>query len=427
MSDYVKMIRGLKTPDAIAQLTHLYGHREGAAVYQLDRYTRILKKHEERFHSERELSLVSAPGRTEIGGNHTDHNNGRVLAAAINLDTICAVSPNSDNIARIHSEGYEPFEVDLTELKPVAEEQGRSASIVRGIAARMKELGYMIGGFDAVLSSDVLSGSGLSSSAAFEVLICAVIDSLYNGWEVPAKTRAQIAQYAENKYFGKPCGLMDQMASSVGGLISIDFVEETPKTKSLTYDFAKKGFALVIVNTGSAHDNLTEDYAAIRAEMQSVAAHFGKKVLREVIPEEVIREIRSLREEVGDRAVLRAIHYFDENERVLKQIAALEDDNLHAFLKAVMESGNSSWKLLQNVTCPKNGDQSLAIALTLTKRFLHSTGAYRVHGGGFAGTIQAYIPNDKLADYVAYMENVFGDHCCFVADIRPEGAARIII
>ncbi len=426
MSDYVKMIRGLKTPEAIAQLSHLYGHREGAAVYQLDRYTRILKKHEERFHSERELTLVSAPGRTEISGNHTDHNNGRVLAAAINRDTISAVSPNNDNIARIHSEGYEPFEVDLTKLEPVPEEEGKSASIVRGVAARMKDMGYMIGGFDAVVSSDVLSGSGLSSSAAFEVLVCAIYDSLYNGWEVPAMTRAKIAQYAENVYFGKPCGLMDQMASSVGGLIAIDFVEETPKIKSLAYDFAKKGFALVIVNTGSSHDNLTDNYAAIRTEMQAVAAHFGKKVLREVIPEEVVRDIRSLREEVGDRAVLRALHYFDENERVLKQTAALEDDNLHSFLKYVMESGNSSWKLLQNVTC-ESSDQSLALALTLTKRFLHCTGAYRVHGGGFAGTIQAYIPNDKLSEYVTYMENVFGNHCCFITDIRPEGAARILI
>ena len=276
MNQYAEMIRNLKTPEVMERLIRLYGNRDGMLVAQNARYARMLKKHEELFNTTEPVYLISAPGRTEIGGNHTDHNSGKVLAASVNLDTLAAVSSRDDMEVTVHSEGYGPITVDLSDLTARKEEEGTTASLVRGVAARMKELGYKIGGFDAAVTSSVGSGSGLSSSAAFEVMVCAIFDKLYNGWTVDYKTQAMIAQYAENVYFGKPSGLLDQMASATGGLVFIDFKHTQAKVKPVAYDFAQKGYSLVVVNTGGSHAGLTDHYAAIPAEMRQVAACFGE-------------------------------------------------------------------------------------------------------------------------------------------------------
>ena len=294
MNKYAQMISQLKTPEVMKQLTYIYGQREGMLVSQTARYTRLLKRHEEIVNNSDNLLMISAPGRTEIGGNHTDHNRGKVLAAAVNLDTLAAVTPRNDNIVNIHSEGYAPMSVDLNDLAMVEAEKGTTAALVRGVANKLKEEGYAIGGFDAVMTSTVRGGSGLSSSAAVEVLLCAIFDELYNGGHaLDAKHRARISQYAENVYFGKPCGMLDQMASSLGGLAYMDFKEDDPELQAVSYDFAAKGYALVVVNTGGSHDDLTDDYAAVPAEMRAVAAFFGESSLRRVqIRKEVGRPLR---------------------------------------------------------------------------------------------------------------------------------------
>lgn len=424
MNQYAAMIRALKTPAVMARLTHLYGHRDGMLVAQTARYTRLLKKHEELFNVDGPVQLISAPGRTEISGNHTDHNRGRVLAAAVNLDTVAAVSPREDLTVRLHSDGYPELTLSLDDLSPSPREEGKTAALVRGVAARMRELGYPIGGFDAAVMSNVLSGSGLSSSAAFEVLLCAIFDSLYGGLKISAPDRAKIAQYAENHYFGKPSGLMDQMASSVGGLVTIDFKKDDPDIKPISYDFAARGYALVVVSPGGSHDDLTADYAAIPKEMKEVAACFGETVLRKVRPEQLFQEIATVREKTSDRAVLRAMHYFSENSRVADQVEALEKDDLQAFFRDVIASGRSSFMYLQNVYASP-GAQQLSLALALAESMLGSAGAWRVHGGGFAGTTLNFVPLHRVASFTETMEAAFGPHCCYQLDIRPEGAARI--
>lgn len=370
------------------------------------------------------IQLISAPGRTELSGNHTDHNRGKVLAAAVNLDTVAVVSPRQDLLMRLCSDGYPPIELTLDQLSPIPEEAGKTSALIRGVAARMQELNYPIGGFDAAVTSNVLSGSGLSSSAAFEVLICAIFDGLYGNWQVSPKVRAQIAQYAENMYFGKPCGLMDQMASSVGGLVAIDFKKDDPDVKPLNYDFAQKGYAVVVVNTGGSHDDLTADYAAIPAEMKQVAAYFGEEVLRKVRPEQLYQEMAGLRKKVSDRALLRAIHYFNENRRVADQVAALEQDDLNAFFQYVIDSGHSSFMYLQNVMA-RHEEQQLSLALALAESQLRGKGAWRVHGGGFAGTTLNFVPQAQVPSFIEQMEAAFGPRSCLTLDIRPEGAARI--
>ena len=420
-SDLMRMI---KSAEGMTRMVQLYGSREGEVARQMERYMLLLKRHEDLFGTEKMPLLVSAPGRTELCGNHTDHNNGRVLAAAVNLDTVAAVSPRDDLQITLHSEGFAPIRVDLNNLSPVKEEQGTPASIIRGIAARMQEMGCMVRGFDGTATSNVLSGSGLSSSAAFEVLICAIFDALYNGMKVDPIERAKIAQYAENVYFGKPCGLMDQMASSVGGMVTIDFKEKDAKVEAIACDFAAKGYALCVVNTGGDHGDLTDDYAAIRKEMEAVAAHFGKHVLREVELETVESHVGELRRACGDRAVLRALHYYDENARVLEQAAAIRGGDLPAFFDAVKRSGDSSWKLLQNVYA-RSTEEQMAMGIELSRRFLHGDGAQRVHGGGFAGTIQAYVPLDRLDDYKKLMEDAFGPGSCTALMVRPEGAVMM--
>lgn len=426
MNQYAQMIRQLKTPAVMKRLTQLYGQRDGMLVEQTARYTHVLKRHEELVGSEEPVLLISAPGRTEIGGNHTDHNQGKVLAAAVNLDTLAAVNKRGDQTVRVFSDGYEPMHMDLSDLEPKEEERGTTAAMIRGVAAKMVKMGYAVGGFDAAVTSTVRGGSGLSSSAAFEVLACAIFDILYNGWMVDPKVRAQISQYAENVYFGKPSGLMDQMASSVGGLTFMDFKNEDPKITELNYDFAKQGMALVVVNTGGSHDDLTPDYAAIPAEMRLVAECFGEKTLRRVRPEQFMQSVPMLREKLEgknpDRAILRASHYFSENRRAEEEFEALQQDNLAEFLRLVIESGNSSFMYLQNVFSKPTG-QELSLALMLAASKLRGKGAWRVHGGGFAGTTLNFVPQKELSGFVREMEAVFGARSCNVLDIRPEGAA----
>lgn len=428
MSQYAEMIRKLKTPEVMKNLTHLYGRRDGVLVGQSARYTRLLKRHEELIGTENKVLLVSAPGRTEIGGNHTDHNSGKVLAAAINLDSLSAVNARSDTLVRFYSEGYAPVEISLDDLAPRKEEEGTTAALIRGVAAKMNALGYQVGGFDAVVTSTVLAGSGLSSSASVEVMVCAIFDALFCGWTVPPKDRAQISQYAENVYFGKPSGLMDQMASSVGGLTYIDFKDEEAKITAIAYDFSKKGLAMVVVNTGGSHDDLTADYAAIPSEMRAIARCFGEKALRGVRPEQFMQSIPMLREKLQgentDRAILRAAHYFAENKRVVDEMEALKHDDLPAFLEAVIQSGRSSFMYLQNIYA-KVDSQEVALALMLAEAKLSGKGAWRIHGGGFAGTTLNFVPQNDLDSFVRDMETVFGPRSCTVLDIRPEGAAYL--
>lgn len=424
MNQYANMIRALNTAPVMDQLKKLYGDRDGMLVKQIARYTRVLKRHEAAFHSENPVHLVSAPGRTEIGGNHTDHNKGRVLAAAVNLDTLAAVSARDDMLVHLHSEGYPELTVDLSDLSVRPEEAGTTAALIRGVAARMAELGYQVRGFDAAATSTVASGSGLSSSAAFEVMICAILDHLYNGFVVDFKTRAKISQYAENVYFGKPSGLLDQMASAAGGLVTVDFKQDDPDVRPMAFDFAKQGYALVVVGTGGSHADLTDEYAAIPAEMKQVAALFDQPYLRCIRPEEFERALPELRGKVSDRALMRAMHFFAENKRVERQVAALERADVPAFLREIIASGRSSFMYLQNVFA-QGGDQSLSLALAMAEDMLGERGAWRIHGGGFAGTTLNFVPQDQVETFVARMEAAFGERCCHVLDIRPTGAAVI--
>ena len=426
MNQYANMIRNLKSPEGMQRLMYLYGDRDGMLVEQTGRYTGILKRHEELFHeTDKEVMLISAPGRTEIGGNHTDHNRGRVLAAAINLDTLSAVSARDDMEVHVYSDGYAPVKLDLNELSIVESEKGTTASLIRGVAARMKELGYKIGGFNAAVTSSVASGSVLSSSAAFEVMICAILDQLYNGFSIDFITRAKISQYAENVYFGKPSGLLDQMASSAGGLVTVDFRNDDPEVRAMNFDFAKYGYALVVVATGGSHADLTDDYAAIPAEMKQVAAEFGEPYLRRVRSEEFYLALPKLRGKVSDRALMRALHFFEEDERVVRQVAALDRNDLFAFMWEIICSGRSSYMYLQNVYA-HNDDQSLSLALAMAEHLLlEKDGAWRIHGGGFAGTTLNFVPTAELKHFIETMEAAFGEHCCHVLDIRPEGPAVV--
>jgi len=409
-------------------MIELYGNSSSEQKRQAMRYTRLLEKFRKTYGRE-EAFLFSSPGRTEIGGNHTDHNHGRVLAGAVNLDNIAAATPNGMNKVRISSEGYEPFEVDLEVLNPLAEEQFTSAALVRGICSRLKELGYSIGGFDACIDGEVPNGSGLSSSACFEVLIGAMVNHLFNDGKIDPIEIAIVGQYAENQFFGKPCGLMDQTACSVGGLVTIDF--ENPKktiVKKVNFDFTKSGYALVITDTGGSHANLNDEYASLPREMKSVAAGLGATVLRQVSMEKMLEAIPTLREKVGDRAILRSIHFQGDNARVVRQVEALEQNNFAAFLKMVTESGFSSYMYNQNIyPIIDVFHQGVALALALSHLVLDGQGAWRVHGGGFAGTIQAFVPQHLLEKYVATLEPVFGKGACHILFIRNQGAARIVV
>ena len=365
----------------------------------------------------------SAPGRTEIGGNHTDHQRGRVLAAAVNLDTVAAVRVNGTDTIRILSQGYPMCEVNLSELEPVASEINSTPALIRGVAARFAQMGCQVRGFDAYVESTVLPGSGLSSSAAYEVLIGTIINHLFYEGKASQPLVAQIGQYAENVFFGKPSGLMDQMASSVGGLVTIDFFDkENPAIKSVNFDFAACGHALCIIDSRASHADLTDEYAAVPGELKEVCAYFGKEVLTQVDEADFFAALPALRERCGDRAVLRGIHEYQENKRVDAQVAALESGDFDGFLKLVSESGRSSWMYLQNVIpAGYKEHQEMAVALALCEKYLAGKGAFRVHGGGFAGTVQAFVPNDMLDSFVAGIDAVLGAGACHVLSIRPQG------
>ncbi len=395
---------------------------------QKQRYIKIVTKFEEFFGLDREVEMFSAPGRTEVGGNHTDHNHGCVLAASVNLDAVAAVSANGENIVRVKSEGYKIDAVDLRELGVMPSERGKSEALIRGVCAAFKNRGYNIGGFDAATASDVLSGSGLSSSAAFEVLLGTILNHLYNDGKISAVEIAQIAQFAENEYFGKPCGLMDQMACSVGGFVKIDFKDPAfPVIEKLEFDFASSNHALCIVDTGGDHSDLTDEYAAVRGEMEAVAAKFGKGVLRDVDRAEFEKNISVIRDVAGDRAVLRAMHFYNENDRVAKQADALTSGDFEAFKSLIVESGFSSYMYNQNVyTCRAPENQPVSVALAICQQVLSGKGAWRVHGGGFAGTIQAFVPAELLDEFKSKICAVFGEKACYVLNIRPDGGIKVI-
>ena len=375
-----------------------------------------------------DAALFSGPGRTEIGGNHTDHQHGHVLCGSVDLDMLACAAPNGLNVIRILSEGYPALEVGLDELLPHVEERNTSAALVRGVAAKIQEQGYSPAGFDAYIASDVLSGSGLSSSAAYEVLIGNILNRFCCGGVLSPVDIAKIGQYAENVYFGKPCGLMDQMGSSVGGAVAIDFSDPAdPVVRQVGYDFSQSGHALCIVDTGSCHADLTDDYADITREMGAVAAHFGRQVLRDVPEADFCAAIPELRRECGDRAVLRALHFYADDRKALDEADALEARDFNRFLALVNASGLSSALHLQNtwsVADPRQ--QAIPLALAIGRELLEGTGAIRVHGGGFAGTIQAFLPEEKLASFQTGMEKLLGAGRCHILHIRPQGGCVVL-
>ncbi len=399
-----------------------------AVETQKPRYIRLINEFIKLFGEERDVIITSAPGRTEVCGNHTDHNNGKVLAASVNLDAVAVAAKNDEGIVRVKSDGHAMNVVDTVELLPDESEFGHSTAMVRGVVAKIEGLGYSIGGFDCVTTSDVIGGSGLSSSAAFEVLLGTTLSYLYNDGVISAVEIAKTAQYAENVFFGKPCGLLDQMASSVGTFVTIDFEStENPKIRKVDFDFSKSGHSLCIVDTGGNHSDLTDDYAAVRAEMEDVAVALGKDVLREISFEDFKQAVPSLLGRVSDRALLRAFHFYRENTRVEKAVAALESGNFDEFKKVINESGRSSYMYNQNVYTPKDpAEQKISLALCISEEVLGVNGAYRVHGGGFAGTIQAFVPNELLEEYKNAVENVFGKGSCHVLIIRPVGGTRVL-
>ena len=368
----------------------------------------------------------SAPGRTEIGGNHTDHQRGHVLAAAVNLDTLAAVRRNGTGQIRVLSQGYPLCVVDLDRLEPVAEEVNSTPALIRGVAARFAQLGCRVEGFDAYCTSTVLPGSGLSSSAAFEVLIGTIINHLFFDARVSQPEIAQIGQYAENVFFGKPCGLMDQTASAVGNLVTIDFFKkEAPAIRPVDFDFSACGHALCIIDSHASHADLTDEYAAIPMEIGRVCRHFGKEVLSEIPEAEFYAAIPALRAECGDRAVLRCVHFYQDDARVPRQVAALEQGDFGQFLELVKESGRSSWMYLQNVVpAGYKEHQDMALSLALCQHYLQDKGAYRVHGGGFAGTVQAFVPFELLDSFRAGIDAALGQGSCHVLSIRPQGGVE---
>ena len=410
-----------------ARLTYIYG--EAALEAQKARYAAAVTEFESIYGTDRDAALYSVAGRSELSGNHTDHNFGCVVAASIDLDIIAVAAPNADHTVRVKSEGFPEDVVDLNTFKaPNPDRFGRSDALIAGMAAGFLKDGYKVGGFDAYTTSNVLKGSGISSSAAFEDMIGNIFNHIYNDGKVDNVEIAKLAQYSENQFFGKPCGLMDQMACGVGGIIAIDFADPTaPIIEKVDFDITAAGYNLCIVNTGGNHADLTDDYASVPAEMKAVAAAFGKKVLREVDEDELIAKIPALRETLGDRAIMRALHFFAENRRVALQKAALSEGDLDRFFENVIASGRSSFCYLQNVYTSKNlTEQGLSLALCLAERVLGGKkAAWRVHGGGFAGTIQAFVPTEDVETFRTTMDAAFGEGRCMVLRIRPVGAVKI--
>jgi len=406
----------------------LYGTDAKVLKEQAERYADLMGDFKKAYGSD-DVQLFSSPGRTEIGGNHTDHNNGRVLAGAVNLDIIAVAAPNDKNLIRVKSVGYPDFQVDLADLKIDESDFYTSASLMKGICARMKQRGYKTGGFDACVEGRVPKGSGLSSSASFEVLVGTIINEFFNDGKMPAVENAIIGQWAENNYFGKPCGLMDQTACSVGGLITIDFKDPAkPIVKEVDFDFVSTGFSLVITDVGGGHDDAAsqEEYASLPTEMKSVAAELGASVLREVTLEQIVEKIPEIRKKTGDRAILRAYHFQGDNQRVVDQVTALENDDFQAFLKMVVDSGYSSYMYNQNIyDVVHKHEQVVSLALALSEMVLKGSGAWRVHGGGFGGTIQAFVPQKKLDEYIKTLEHVYGKDSCHKLFIRNKGSVKL--
>ena len=405
-------------------LTKLYGN---LAEAQKPRYEKAIDKFIE-LYGDKDVAIISVPGRSEVIGNHTDHQRGEVMATSINLDIIAVVAPREDGVVKVLSDDYDIPAIDLAALSVHEAEKETSQALIRGVAARIQELGGKIGGFDGYMTSDVLQGSGLSSSAAFEVMIGNIFSDLYNDGKLDPVELAKIGQYAENVFFGKPCGLMDQSACSVGGLIHIDFADkENPVVERVDVDFSDFNTSLCITDVHASHADLTQDYADIPFELKEVDEFFGKDVLREVDENEFYSRLPELRETIGnDRALLRAMHVFEENKRVEKAVAALNNKDLEEFEKQILASGNSSYKYLQNIYSPADfKNQAVSLALFLSEKVLNGRGAHRVHGGGFAGTIQAFVPNDLVDAYCAEMDRTFGEGACHVLQIRPYGGYQI--
>lgn len=416
----------IKSGDYQEQLLDIYVD-ENSMEYQKKRYLKAIQSYEEHF-GKTDVSIYSAPGRSEIGGNHTDHQHGEVLAASINKDAIGVVSALSEAFVKIVSDGFDMITVSLDNLQMKEEEKETTTALIKGVLAGVKKRGYKIGGFQAYITSDVLIGAGLSSSAAYETMIGTILSGLYNDMKIPAIDIAIIGQYAENVYFGKPCGLMDQMACSVGNLVHVDFAQPgNPKVEKVDFDMNKYGYSLCITDTKGSHADLTADYAAIPQEMKQVASFFGKEVLLEVSKEALLAKIVEVRKAVGDRAVLRALHFICENMRVKKEVEALKREEINDFLNLVKESGDSSFKYLQNVY--SNSDiqnQNVSVALAVSEMCLGQNGVSRVHGGGFAGTIQAFVKDQAVSEYQNQMDAVFGAGACNVLKIRKYGGIKVL-
>lgn len=427
MADSKILKEKIASGDFDARLKEVY-LSDKAVADQKERLAVIIDEYVKLFGDNENIELFSAPGRTEVGGNHTDHNHGKVLAASVDLDTVAAAVKRDDSVIVEKSFNFDALEVDISDLNIHTEEFGKSSGLIRGMCAGFVEYGYKIGGFNAASMSRVLSGSGLSSSAAYEVLIGTILNHLYNDGKVSAVDIAKIAQFAENKYFGKPCGLMDQMASSVGSFITIDFKDPSePIIKKVNFDFASCGHALCIIDTGGDHADLTDDYAAVRGEMEQAAEVFGKSVLRDVDEAEFMSNISLVREKVNDRAVLRAMHFYAENKRAEAEVKALESGDFDAFKDLVTESGRSSYMYNQNVFTTKDvAHQGVSLALAMCEYLLKGKGAWRVHGGGFAGTVQAFVPVDMLDDFCEKIEAVFSKGSCHVLSIRPFGGIKLL-
>jgi len=414
--------------EAITSLNTVYGNDEKIITYQKDRYNKLLSNFEKIFGKPHlnGIKFFSSPGRTEISGNHTDHNHGKVIAASINLDSIAVASINTRPEVVLYSEGYDkPFIVNLDNLNPVEEEEGTTAALIRGVANGFLKHHYIAGGFDAYISSDVMIGSGLSSSASVEVLIGTIFNNLYNNDEATSEEIAIIGQYAENNFFGKPCGLMDQVACATGGIVTIDFYNpKKPIIEKIDFDFSATGYSLLVVDTGGNHADLTEDYSSIPSEMKQVAKYFNKDFCRELDLDSLLKNMKDIRIKISDRSVLRAIHFIKENERVEQQTKALKENDFEKFLNLVNESGDSSFKYLQNIYSTKSvEDQSVTLALALSDIFIRQKGkgASRVHGGGFAGTIQVFLPNNLVDEYKNFISNAFDKDAVKVLSIRNTG------
>ncbi len=423
-----KIIEHIKNGELDSRLSSIYG--EDALELQRARYLNAIDRFTSIYGQDRDISLFSVSGRSELSGNHTDHNKGCVIATSVDLDIIAVASARDDMKISVHSEGFPEDFVDAADYtEPDSSRFGSSSSLIAGVCRGFSDRGFAIGGFDAYTTSNVLGGSGLSSSAAFEDMIGNILNHLYNSGAVDNVEIGKIAQYAENVFFGKPCGLMDQLACAVGGVIAIDFENtEAPKIEKIPFDVTAAGYCLCIVNTGGNHADLTDDYASVPAEMKAVAKLFGKECLREISREDVITSVPALRKQVGDRAIMRAMHFFEENARVERQKAALLDGRLGDFLSEVVSSGRSSFCYLQNVFTTKNvAEQGISLALCLAESYLSDKdAAWRVHGGGFAGTIQAFVRLEDAEGFKEYMDSAFGVGKCMILRVRTEGALKLI-